>query len=196
MVDDHKNQNGKKRKSENSVKNEVHVIKKFLDTGIDAHDLHIKRFCLTFGGDVPVWLDSQTLELKLFVNGLVERQFILEFFLAWLKGRIIWINFILFAFFIELNFDAFLLTGIELPAIDEVLLFCEIIDGVHEFDLDILLGLHELGIGDDWGLVLLGLVGSCRVNETVSFVEEFGEGFWRFAGLGVEKGLIDIVSVF
>jgi hypothetical protein len=75
-------------------------------------------------------------------------------------------------------------------------LFCEIIDGVHEFDLDILLGLHELGIGDDWGLVLLGLVGSCRVNETVSFVEEFGEGFWRFAGLGVEKGLIDIVSVF
>lgn len=42
----------------------------------------------------------------------------------------------------------------------------------------------------------MGLMGSKRVNETVSFVEEFGEGFRRFTGFGVEKGFIDIVSVF
>ena len=54
MVNDHEDQNGKKRKPENSIEDEVHVIQEFLDTGIDAHDLHVKRFCLAFCRYVPI----------------------------------------------------------------------------------------------------------------------------------------------
>ncbi len=95
----------------------------------------------------------------------------------------------MFSFFIELNFDAFLLRKIELTAIDKILIFDKIRNRVHDFFLDIV-GLKELRGRDGWE-VLLRIMGG--MNDTVAFVEKFGEGL---LGFGVEKGLIEIVGVF
>lgn len=163
-----------------------------LNSGVDAHDLDVEWFGFAFGWDMPVWLYPETFEFKFLVNWLVERKFILEYFLTGINGGLFWIWFLLFSFFIELNFDAFLLWKIELTAIDEVFIFGKIRDRVHEFFLNIV-GLKELGGRDGWE-VLLGFVGG--MNETVSLVEKFGKRLLGFMGFGVEKGLIEIVRVF
>jgi hypothetical protein len=42
LVQDHQDQNSQERKSENSVKDQIHVIQKMLNFRIEIHDLNVK----------------------------------------------------------------------------------------------------------------------------------------------------------